>query len=100
MAWVALENKVKEGFLVYEAYNPQNPGIIRKIVKDEMVAPFANQPAYMVRRVIVEVEWLKETKRKKKATVQALMGLCDFEELIEEHRRKYESQSKMAEKLR
>lgn len=100
MAWVAMEDKVKVGFLVYDAYYPQNPGIVRRIVKDWIDTPYPNHPETKWRKVIVEVEWLKETKDRKKVTVQGTTGLMDFNQLIADHKRKYEKQTKLAEQLR
>lgn len=87
------------GILVYKSFKPQNPGIIRKVVRDEIVQHKIYE-RIKIRVIEVEVDWLKETKRQQKTTVEKVAGLCDFEALLEEHKRKYEKQAEMAKRLK
>jgi len=96
------EDTIGPGTLVYMAYYPQNPGIVRRVVSDE------NLPLYdhigkvydHYRDIRVEVEWRKKTVLRDKITTVNLMELQSFEALIEEHERKFKAQSTMADELR
>ena len=91
------EDEVVPGTLVYEAFYPQNPGVVRRVVSNgPWVDAFGNDhPTQLV--VKVEVEWLKETKKRDKITqVNVMPCLQDFEALIEEHERKAKNQRKLA----
>jgi hypothetical protein len=97
-----LEGEVGPGTLVYESFYPQNPGIVRRIVSDKTV-PLTDHEGNIYshrRNIVVEVEWRRETSKRKKVTTANIMGLQSFEALIEEHERKFKKQSAMAEELR
>lgn len=97
-----LEDEVGPGTLVYESFYPQNPGIVRRVVLDVTV-PLTDHAGniYSHRRdIVVEVEWRRETKKRKKVTDVHIMSLQSFEALIEEHERKFKKQSAMADELR
>jgi hypothetical protein len=95
--FIGLEDTIGPGTLVYESYYPQNPGIVRRVVSDKR-RPLGS--VYALREVIVEVEWLKPTYKRAKITTVHVMGLHNFENLIEEHERKFRKQSAMADELR
>ena len=86
MAVVVSKDNVRIGMLVYQYGYPTNPGVIRKII---------NIGLY---RVYCEVEWLKATRTRPKIT--QTQHLNDFESLIEDHARKFKSQTELARKLR
>lgn len=87
----------KVGDIVYEAYVPQNPGRIIEILPHDPDDYF----------IPVKVRWLKEKKGKSyvghgKETECSTQSLNDFSALVEDHKRKYNNQSKLlkeAEKL-
>ena len=86
MAVTVRADNVRVGQLVYEFGYPQNPGIVRQIISSQMY------------RAECVVEWLKETKARAKITKTS--HLKDFESLIEDHRRKFTAQTKLAERVR
>lgn len=97
-----LEDTVSPGTLVYEAFYPQNPGIIRRMVSDKS-RPLRDHTGKVYahhRDIRVEVEWRKKTKKRDKVTTVNLIGLQSFDALIEEHERKFRAQSAMADELR
>ncbi len=82
-----LEDTVCPGSLVYTAYYPQNPGIVRRVVSDERV-PLMDETGEVYdhyRSIRVEVEWRKKTVLRDKITTVNLMELQSFEALIAEH---------------
>lgn len=97
-----LEDTIAPGTLVYEAFYPQNPGIVRKILSDtqEPLKDYEGKVYAHHRRIVVEVEWRKKTKKREKITTCNVMSLQSFEALIEEHERKFKTQSAMADELR
>ena len=96
-----INEDVQPGKLVYRGFKPNNPGIIRRIVSDETVTrSLPPYPDHTYRVVKVEVEWLKPKKGRPKTEILTVGALSDFESLIEDHRRKYENQTKLADKLR
>ncbi len=97
-----LEDTIGPGTLVYEAFYPQNPGIVRKVIADsqEPLKDYAGKVYAHQRRIVVEVEWRKKTKKRDKVTRCNVMSLQSFEALIEEHERKFKAQSAMADELR
>lgn len=97
-----LEDTIGPGTLVYQAYYPQNPGIVRRVVLDKSL-PLRDHTGKVYanyRDIRVEVEWRKKTKNREKITTVGTIGLMDFDALIEEHERKFKKQSKMADELR
>ena len=79
--------KCEVGEIVYEAYAPQNPGIIRQIGSGRAVL----------------VEWLKPKlvgDTRKRATVVSRLILKNFEALVEEHERKGRNGRKLYEELK
>lgn len=97
-----LEDTIGPGTLVYEAFYPQNPGIVRRVVSDKS-RPLSDHTGKVYahhRDITVEVEWRKKTKKREKITTSNAMGLQSFDALIEEHERKLRSQSAMADELR
>jgi hypothetical protein len=88
-----LEDTIGPGTLVYESFCPQNPGIVRKVLSDTMKGRHT-------RDILVKVEWRKKTPKRDKITICNVMHLHSFDALIEEHKRKFENQSEMADELR
>jgi hypothetical protein len=100
--FIGLEDTIGPGTLVYQAYYPQNPGIVRRVVSDKSI-PLTDHRGKVYshyRAMILEVEWLKKTFKRTKTTTVDVMGLQNFDALIEEHKRKFEKQSTMADELR
>lgn len=96
-----IEDTVGPGTLVYEPFYPQNPGVVRAILSDTMKPMYNAGGVYDHRReIVVEVEWRKRTQKRKKVTKRYVSGLQSFEALIEEHKRKYDKQTALAEELR
>ena len=100
--FIGLEDTIGPGTLVYQAYYPQNPGIVRRVVSDKS-RPLRGHTGHVyahLRDMTVEVEWLKQTLKRAKTTTVNVMGLQSFDALIEDHKRKFEKQSAMADELR
>ena len=100
--FIGLEDTIGPGTLVYAAFYPQNPGIVRRVVTDKS-RPLRDHTGKVyahLRDVTVEVEWRKKTFKRNKTTIVNVMGLQSFDALIEEHERKFKKQSAMANELR
>ncbi len=100
--FIGLEDTIGLGTLVYQAYYPQNPGIVRRVVSDSS-RPLRGHTGHVythIRDVTVEVEWLKQTFKRAKTTIVNVIGLQSFDALIEGHERKFKAHSAMADKLR
>ena len=100
--FIGVEDNVGPGTLVYEAYYPQNPGIVRRVVSDNS-KPLEDHTGHVYahrRDIYLEVEWRKKTKSREKVTTVNLLGLMNFEALIEEHKRKFKAQKTMADELK
>lgn len=97
-----LEDTIGPGTLVYQAFYPQNPGVVRRVTFDQST-PLRDHAGNLYghrRDMRVDVEWRKKTKKRDKVTNVNVMGLQSFDALIEEHERKFKAQSAMADELR
>ena len=98
---ILVREEGKVGDIVYEPFQPQNPGIIRKvIVKDrnrvEYVPRVGPKTVEVVKVTTYEVEWFKP----KKGEVTTEMAALNFlDPLIESHQRKADKFSTMADDL-
>lgn len=100
--FVGREDEVVVGTLVYDAFYPQNPGIVREIVSDETEDLKNHQGrVYTTRRVkLVYVEWQKATNKRDKITLRDVRNLQDLNQLIDDHKRSYENHLKRANDLK
>ena len=78
------------GSIVYQAYKPQNPGVVISVEKESKTWP----NGYVDEYYVATIHWIKGQKSKVRC-----INLQNFDGLIADHEKKLQTHKKAKEKL-